>query len=382
MFLNIVSKQLKIGVRDKAAIFWTLMFPVILGTLFYMAFGKIFESYVVEPIKTAVYFETDNEEVKEHVIEVLDNIRVNDKEVLAATYDEDLENAQKLLEDDKIGGIIKVAENGKFTVVVRSNGNQATMLDIITSTYNEQLDLIQKVSEEHPEKLNEVYEGISKRVEYLNNKDLAGENKDPFVQYFYNIIAMAALFSSFNSVRIGNNSQANMSAVGARTNASPVNRLAFQFGSLIASFIVQTVVNCVALSYIIFVLKIKFGGNIFIIYATTVLATLCGLALGFLVGNIGSANRDKKESFLSAVSLISCALSGLMYGDMKIVLLEKAPIVNKINPAAVISDAFYSLNMFGAGSRFFKCIISLIIMSAVMIIGAIIFGRRNSYDSL
>ena len=153
MFLNIVSKQLKIGVRDKAAIFWTLMFPVILGTLFYMAFGKIFESYVVEPIKTAVYFETDNEEVKEHVIEVLDNIRVNDKEVLAATYDEDLENAQKLLEDDKIGGIIKVAENGKFTVVVRSNGNQATMLDIITSTYNEQLDLIQKVSEEHPEKL-------------------------------------------------------------------------------------------------------------------------------------------------------------------------------------------------------------------------------------
>ena len=267
MFLNIVSKQLKIGVRDKAAIFWTLMFPVILGTLFYMAFGKIFESYVVEPIKTAVYFETDNEEVKEHVIEVLDNIRVNDKEVLAATYDEDLENAQKLLEDDKIGGIIKVAENGKFTVVVRSNGNQATMLDIITSTYNEQLDLIQKVSEEHPEKLNEVYEGISKRVEYLNNKDLAGENKDPFVQYFYNIIAMAALFSSFNSVRIGNNSQANMSAVGARTNASPVNRLAFQFGSLIASFIVQTVVNCVALSYIIFVLKIKFGGNIFIIYA-------------------------------------------------------------------------------------------------------------------
>ena len=248
------------------------------------------------------------------------------------------------------------------------------MLDIITSTYNEQIDLIQKVSEEHPEKLNEVYEGISKRVEYLNNKDLAGENKDPFVQYFYNIIAMAALFSSFNSVRIGNNSQANMSAVGARTNASPVNRLAFQFGSLIASFIVQTVVNCVALSYIIFVLKIKFGGNIFIIYATTVLATLCGLALGFLVGNIGSANRDKKESFLSAVSLISCALSGLMYGDMKIVLLEKAPIVNKINPAAVISDAFYSLNMFGAGSRFFQCIISLIIMSAVMIIGAIIFG--------
>lgn len=382
MFLNIVSKQLKIGVRDKAAIFWTLMFPVILGTLFYMAFGKIFDSYVVEPIKTAVYFETDNEEVKEHVTEVLDNIRVNDKEVLAATYDEDLENAQKLLEDDKIGGIIKVAENGKFTVVVRSNGNQATMLDIITSTYNEQIDLIHKVSEEHPEKLNEVYEGISKRVEYLNNKDLAGENKDPFVQYFYNIIAMAALFSSFNSVRIGNNSQANMSAVGARTNASPVNRLAFQLGSLIASFIVQTVVNCVALSYIIFVLNIKFGGNIFIIYATTVLATLCGLALGFLVGNIGSANRDKKESFLSAVSLISCALSGLMYGDMKVVLLEKAPIVNKINPAAVISDAFYSLNMFGAGSRFFQCIISLIIMSAVMIIGAIIFGRRNSYDSL
>ena len=57
MFLNILCKKLKICVNNKQNIFWTLMFPIILGTLFTIAFGGIFETYKFEEIKTAVVFE-------------------------------------------------------------------------------------------------------------------------------------------------------------------------------------------------------------------------------------------------------------------------------------------------------------------------------------
>ena len=71
-----------------------------------------------------------------------------------------------------------------------------------------------------------------------------------------------------------------------------------------------------------------------------------------------------------------------MYGDMKVIITEKAPIVNKINPAAVISDSYYCLNMFGAGSRYFMTLIYMLILSAVLIALGLFMGRRNHYDSI
>ena len=164
------------------------------------------------------------------------------------------------------------------------------------------------------------------------------------------------IFAALNSLRVGTNCQANMSAIGARTNASPLRRTVFQFGGYLAAYVVQTVIVFIGLAYMIFGLKIKFGGEVPIIFATTALATLLGISLGFMVGNFGSMSAEKKESILVAIILGSCALSGLMMGDMKPIIAEKAPIINKINPAAVISDSYYCLNMFGTGSRFFTCI--------------------------
>ena len=61
-------------------------------------------------------------------------------------------------------------------------------------------------------------------------------------------------------------------------------------------------------------------------------------------------------------------LKPLMVGDIKGTIEANVPIINNINPAAVMSDIFYSLNMYDDYSRFFRCIITLIIMSAVFTI--------------
>jgi len=90
----------------------------------------------------------------------------------------------------------------------------------------------------------------------------------------------------------------------------------------------------------------------------------------------------KKESILVAISLTGCALSGLMYGDMKVIIAEKMPIINKINPAAVISDSYYCLNMFGTNGRYAETIIYMLGISIVLVGLGLIMGRRNHYDSI
>ena len=382
MFLNILCKKLKICVNNKQNIFWTLMFPIILGTLFTIAFGGIFESYKFEQVKTAVVFDTDDEQVIENAKTFLEGISNDGKKLLDIQYME-YDEAEALLKDgEKVNGIIRVKEDGKLTLDIVSNGVLSTIQQSIVTGYNQNVTMIEKVAKEHPENLYEVIKSVSESTSYVLPKSLGGDNKDPFISYFYNLLAMTTLFASMHSLRIGNNTQANMSKVGARANASPVRRMSFQIAGLIASFLVSLAVVEIGLTVMIFVLKVEFGGDILMIYLTSTLATLLGVSLGFFVGNLGSFSLDKKEGILVGITLLGCALSGLMYGDMKIIIAEKAPIINKINPTAVISDSYYALNMLGVGSRYFETVMYMVGLSLVLTIGGLLLGRKVSYDSI
>ena len=382
MFLNILCKKLKICVNNKQNIFWTLMFPIILGTLFTIAFGGIFESYKFEQVKTAVVFDTDDEQVIENAKTFLEGISNDGKKLLDIQYMEYDEEEALLKDGEKVNGIIRVKEDGKLTLDIVSNGVLSTIQQSIVTGYNQNVTMIEKVAKEHPENLYEVIKSVSESTSYVLPKSLGGDNKDPFISYFYNLLAMTTLFASMHSLRIGNNTQANMSKVGARANASPVRRMSFQIAGFIASFLVSLAVVEIGLTVMIFVLKVEFGGDMLMIYLTSALATLLGVSLGFFVGNLGSFSLDKKEGILVGITLLGCALSGLMYGDMKIIIAEKAPIINKINPTAVISDSYYALNMLGVGSRYFETVMYMVGLSLVLTIGGLLLGRKVSYDSI
>ena len=68
--------------------------------------------------------------------------------------------------------------------------------------------------------------------------------------------------------------------------------------------------------------------------------------------------------------------------DMRMIVERNCPILNKINPAVMISDAFYALNIYETYERFTGNIISMLVLSAVFIVGGIILGRRKQYASL
>ena len=70
-----------------------------------------------------------------------------------------------------------------------------------------------------------------------------------------------------------------------------------------------------------------------------------------------------------------------MFGNMKDIIEQNAPILNRINPAAVLSDAYYCISVYNDTLRYQRCMITLLIMSVLFLGIAFLGVRRERYDS-
>lgn len=110
--------------------------------------------------------------------------------------------------------------------------------------------------------------------------------------------------------------------------------------------------------------------------------SLIGVSMGLFIGSLGKLNEGGKVGIMLAVSMSCCFLSGLMNGTMKDVVEKHAPIINRINPAALISDALYCINVYDDSYRYYRNLVTLIIMSAVLVLASFLIIRRERYDSI
>ena len=62
---------------------------------------------------------------------------------------------------------------------------------------------------------------------------------------------------------------------------------------------------------------------------------------------------------------------------MKDTVEKHAPIINRFNPAALISDALYCINVYDDASRYYRNLITLIVMSAALVLASFLLIRRN-----
>ena len=83
-----------------------------------------------------------------------------------------------------------------------------------------------------------------------------------------------------------------------------------------------------------------------------------------------------------SVTMLMCFFSGLMMGDMKATIELNVPIINDLNPPAVISDSLYYLNVDEGLGRFFIKVLFMAIFSAIFVIGGFLLTRRKKYASL
>lgn len=375
--LHCIKYELINLIRNKIVVFWLLGFPIILGTLFFVAFGSLADK------------ENDYRQIPIAIIEkgeapegfdILINALSGDEEALFDIKTNSEDEAKALMEKGELEGIIykdrEISLEVPYGAGIKS-GIVKSVLESFTSRYH----IISSVAEKNPEKLPDLLKNLDEEESFVKSSS-NDANNDPYVQYFYNLIAMAGLMGSMMGMYCAINHQANLSYLGERVEASPISKIKDILSSLIATLLLHNVFTNIGAVYLVFVLKINFGVPFWVIALVIFLSTLIGDCMGCFVGAVSTMKEGAKNGILLAASLGLCFLSGLMFGGMRLIIEENVPIINRINPAAVIVDCFYSLCVYGSYEKLWSNVLVLAVWCALLLAGSFAATRKRRYKSL
>lgn len=393
MFIHNFKYSLKALLRNKMLIFWTFAFPIILGTLFKVAFSNIENSEKLDIINIAIVQneEFENNEAFKTSFEKLSD--ENNEDRLFNTQYTTKEEAKDLLNKGEIIGYMELKQDKPVLTFV-TNGIDETVFKHVAEEIVQTSDIIKQLSQTQIQKqiasgnyiinYDEIY---NKAIEMAKEdnvelKNISNSNLSYTMIEFYTLIAMTCLYGGMLSMVSINQILANMSNKGKRIAVSPTKKSIIILSSLLTSYIVQLIGLAILFLYTLFVLGVDYGSNTGLIMLLAIIGSFAGLALGTFVGTIFKASENTKTGILIALTMLGCYLSGMMGITMKYVVDKNVPIINKINPASMITDGFYSLYYYDRLDRYWFNIASLLIFALILIVISFLSLRRQKYDSI
>lgn len=393
MFIHNFKYAFKTLFRNKMLIFWTFAFPIILGTFFNMAFSNIENSEKLDIINIAIIDDTDfqNNEMFKEAFKTLSDEK-NEDRLFDTKYTSE-EQAKELLDNKEIIGYVKLKEQ-KPKVVIATNGINETILKYVTEEITQTSEIVKDISETEIKKeisagnYNIDYEKIYKDiVEMTENQEakienISSNNLSYTMIEFYTLIAMACLYGGILGIATINQNLPNMSSNGKRVSVSPTSKGTVILSSVLASYITQLIGLALLFIYTVFVLKVDYGNNLPLIIGLGLAGSLAGLTIGIAIGTLLKTNDNVKTGIVISVTMLGCFLSGMMGITMKYIVDKNIPIVNKINPASMITDGFYSLYYYDTLDRYFFNVASLLIFAVIMIAISYFSLRKQTYEEL
>lgn len=361
--------------KNKTLIFWTFAFPILLGTFFQMAFQDIESSETLQVMDIAIIKSDtwENNLIWRTAFSKLSE-EGSQEQLFHITYTNE-EEALELLENDKIIGYLKLEETPK--IVVKKSGIYQTVLKSVVEEIMEQEKMMQQGMQDA-----NVYFEITQMVKEPQIKDISKAHLSYTMIEFYTLIAMTALYGGILGMYAVNQVLANMSANGKRIAVSPIAKAKLIISSAAASYVVQLIGIFLLFFYTIFVLNVDYGNQFLQIILLTLTGCAAGLSLGIMVASVFKTNENTKTGIILAVTMLGCFLSGMMGITMKYLVDKNVPIVNKVNPASMITDGFYALYYYDTLDRFYFNMISLLLFTFLMIFVSILCLRRQKYDSI
>lgn len=363
-------------VREWSVMFWALAFPIILGTFFFVSFGSGVTGEEMDAIRVAVVEQETDQQEGDAFNEFLEQMDGDTLEIEKV----DEKQALKDLKGDEITGIYYTG--GEPSLTVAKSDLNTSILKALLDSYNKNAHMIMKIAQDHPERLMQAVEALDGWQTMTEEVSVKGKTMDPNVSYFFALIAYACLSGAFLGVQASLDGQANLSALGARRSVTPTHKLRLVLTDMSVLFFVQFV-NIIILTIVVrFVFGIDLGGNIGQILLVDLLGSMIGVSMGIMIGCVGKLSESIKMGLTVMLTLLPGFLAGLMFGNMKNIIEQNCPIINRINPAAVLSDTFYCMGVFDDAERFTRNLMILGLMS-VLFIGIAFFAvRRERYDSI
>lgn len=392
MFYHNFKYILKILFRNRALVFWTYIFPILLGTLFSLAFSNIENKEKLDIINIDVVNDNNfNKSISyNETIKILSDEESSDR--LFNTKYTSLEEAKKDLENNDITGYLLFNDVDEVTIYVNSNGINETVLRYVMDEVKSNKMMMESIIKK--EMANGNYNVIIDYDSYVNEiknlinvdnvklNDISNKNMSYTMIEYYSLIAMACMYGGMISMTIINKMLPNMDVVGKRVAVSKLSKGKMLLSSLLSGYVVQLIGLIILFIYTILVLNVDYGSNLIYVILLALLGSMAGLSLGMMLASALKVNENAKMGMLIAISMFGSFLAGMMGVTLKYVIDKNVPLLNKINPVNMITDGLYSLYYYSSFNRYYFNIISLVIFSVIMIIISYLALRRQQYDSI
>ena len=380
--------RLKVLLKRKETLFWVLLFPILLASAEYFAFGKFIKSTPIETITIGIVEDKTPDLLKD----ILKEAKIDgDKDLYEVISYSDTTSASQALEDKEIELYLYEAEE-KIEVIANSNSTALT----ITQSIIKEVKIIEKtiadaykvyyedlMAGKNPDPVNvdEILEDITKEVDYF--KDVSSSKNATFYTfYFYSLIAMSCLYAALFGVSIINDIRADRSSLGIRISSSVVSKHKLIITYFLASALLQMISSCILYVYLAFVLKVALGNNVGLILLTLILGGIVGISIGMLIGALVKGSEAKCQGIITSFTLGCSCLAGLMSVDVKHLVDKYMSFINWINPASLITNSLYALYYYDTYTKYIIYTCVLLGISLLAILGVILKTRGEKYASL
>ena len=372
-FLHHFRYAMKTMIRNTTSLIWTFLFPIMLGTFMYMAFGSLGEQELFDTIPIAVVKKVENES-----LELMLQQLSKEENLLDITYVTE-EEARLKLKDKTIAGILFVEQ--QLQLIVTENCYESTILQSIFDEYKKQEVLFKDIMEVHPKEIEQVVKELMAEKTFFVERTTSNGNQSVYTNYFYAIFAMSCLFASFCAIEKIEKLQANNSALGMRRSIAPNSKAMMIMAEFLSMLLVQFLIEVISLFYFAWI-GIDFGEKYVAMIGILFLGCCIGIAVGIIIGSISKLSENTKSVICIAISMILSVLGDLVAPNVKNYIEHTMPIVNRINPAALIVDSFYALNIYDTYDRYMKNMVTLGGLTILLLVISFLMLRRKRYASV
>lgn len=365
MFWHSFKSTLKYLLRQRDMVFWALVFPIILGILFKLAFGNIMADSKFETISVAVnedlledqYFKSFLEELEEEKYFKL--TKASSEEILAQDPD------------------IKAYIASMDKIYTKKSGIDESIVETIMNVYLQKSSLIGRLMEKDPTTDLSKFLDIEDHIE-----DVSRKNMDPVNTFFYTLLGMTTIYGYMWGMYVIYQYEANLSVNAKRNTVAPTKKSLTLSAASLASWLINFSITLIFILYLDKILAVDFGDKFWLLVLLSALSSLTGVVYGIFLGVSNKLSLSVKQGLGIATTMFMSFLAGMMVPEIKIIIAEHLPLLGKINPVTLVTDAVYSLYYYDSTQRFMENIIYLSLITLVLGALSLYFMRGKEYESL
>lgn len=407
MFRHITKYKTLALVKDHSSLFWTLFFPLVLVTVFHLAMSGMFSSdtYRFDPVTVAVVTGDAKQEEIKAFDTFLDYVGVpgtpdeNDGPLKVDTDPQNAyiiyikaepEEARVLLDKNQVYAFVEVGETVTMTaknILNSSNSLNGSVLRSLLERYTQIKNTMNSIENlvtsgairpgrDFEERIRKAFESDTG----LHEED-QGTKKGDVLIYFFALLGYLSIFPMAGSISSVAELEANQSSRAARSWLAPYPKWKRFFAEITPNVVLYSIL-IVIIYYYLGVLGVDLGPRTGYILVLLLLGTLTGIFMGTAVGSLFKGSTGIKTALGIGLPLVLGFFSGMMASEIRKLVKNSIPFLQKINPVSLVAEGLYSLYNYSTLDRYFDIVIRLSIFLVIAIVLTIIGLRRSNYESI